>query len=76
MSQSYAIYLYADGLIQWGDDVAGYNAGDGLISFTLPVSEQNIELTSNVRKPGMWVFRLDREDIAFVACVDSPNGNC
>ena len=50
--QSYAIYLYADGLIQWsasigqlGVDglggngaVVGYNSGDGKISFSVPGS--------------------------------------
>ena len=52
-SQSYAIYLYADGLIQWtasidqggmngfGGNAAlvGYNAGDELTSFEVPGSQ-------------------------------------
>ena len=50
-SETYAIYLYADGLIQWttGDvtginglggvpAIVGYNSGDGIISYTVPGS--------------------------------------
>lgn len=77
MSQSYAIYLYANDLIQWDlhGALAGYNAGNGLISFTVPVGSELIAFSSNVRRPGMWVFRLDREDIGRFSCVNSPNGN-
>lgn len=92
MSQTYAIYLYADGLIQWtaGDSqeggngtggngaLVGYNAGDGFTSFTVPGSQTddiiNIQFTSNVDNPGMWLFRLDREDILLTSCVDIAIG--
>ena len=50
-SETYAIYLYADGLIQWttGDEtginglggvpaIVGYSFGDGIISYTVPGS--------------------------------------
>ena len=74
--ETYVIYLYADGLIQWttGDDgggvgglggnpaLVGYNAGDGIISFTVPGSQTDdiirIASTSNVDVPGVWVFRV------------------
>ena len=67
-AQSYAIYLYADGLIQWpqsGLALAGYNAGDGTTSYTIPGSFTteilNISLTSNVDVPGMWIFQFNEE---------------
>ena len=81
-NQSYAIYLYADGLIQWtssgesgfGGNAAlvGYNAGDGVTSFTLPGSHTddflNIVSISNVNVPGMLVFRLDEDDVVHPPC--------
>ena len=85
-NQSYAIYLYADGLIQWtasidqggengfGGNAAlvGYNAGDGVISFTLPGSYTddilNVVSISNVNVPGMLVFRLDDDDVVHPPC--------
>ena len=91
MSQSYAIYLYADGLIQWTASVAqggfngfggnaalaGYNAGDELVSFTVPGSQTdnilNIVSLSNVDVPGMLVFRLDKDDV-FSSCGNSSLG--
>ena len=84
--------MYADGLIQWttgdasdGEDgfggtaaLVGYNAGDGIISFSVPGSYThdilNMPSTSNVRTPGMWVFRLDKDDIVFSLCDDNPSG--
>ena len=86
--QTYAIYLYADELIQWtasidqggmngfGGNAAlvGYNAGDGITSFTIPGSQTdnilNLVSTSNIRVPGVWVFRLDEEEIVFPSCSD------
>ena len=88
-SQTYAIYLYANGLIQWttsddqggvnglgGDQppVAGYNAGDGIVSFMIPGSLTNdiikIASTSNVLVPGKWLFRLDEDDLVLL-CGDN-----
>ena len=88
-SQTYAIYLYALGLIQWttSDDqggingtggnrlpVAGYNAGDSIVSFMIPGSLTDdiikIASTSNVLIPGMWVFRLDKDDIVLLCSND------
>ena len=85
-TQTYTIYLYADGLIQWttGDDgggigglggapaLVGYNAGDGMISYTLPGSQTDaiigVASVSNVGVPGMLVFRLDQDDVVFPPC--------
>ena len=79
-TQSYAIYLYADGLIQWttGDDnggrgglggneaLAGY-ANTTITSYTIPGSRTDailgIASTTNIGVPGMWVFRLDEEEL-------------
>ena len=77
--------MYADGLIQWAESaigsdaaLAGYNAGDGVISFTVPVSQTDdiidIVSTSNVNVPGMWVFRLDEDDLVFSNCSDDLLG--
>ena len=74
--QTYTIYLYADGLIQWsqgGWALAGYNAGDGLASYTIPKSFSediiNIPSTTNVMQPGVWVFRVDRNELILALCM-------
>ena len=59
------IFIYDD--IQWtshGDEaVAGVNFGNGMNHFTIPGSRTpsvlNIEETSNVGVPGIWIFRVD-----------------
>ena len=55
--------MYAD--IQWiGDDeaLAGINFGDNINSVTIPGSLTsailNIEKTSNVGVPGVWIFKV------------------
>ena len=83
-TRSYAIYLYAGGLIQWssagegfGGNTAlvGYNAGDGLTSFTVPGSQTddivNTVFLSNSGIPGMWVFRFDSEELVLPSCQES-----
>ena len=57
------MFLYAD--IEWtsgGGAVAGINAGDGINHVTIPGSRTlsilNIEETSNVGVPGVWIFRV------------------
>ena len=71
--ETYTIYLYADGLIQWSNEgraLAGYNAGDGFTFYTAPDSLSqdiiNISLTTNVEQPGVWVFRVDRQEEAII----------
>ena len=79
--QTFIIYLYADNLIQWshsGRALAGYNAGDGIVSYTIPgsLTEEiiNIDSTTNVGVPGMWVFRVDQEQLTLPPCHDTYLG--
>jgi len=83
--QSFVIFLYADGEIQWttGDASGGsgglggtpaqvgFNAGDGIRFASVPGSQTagiiNIDNTSNVDIPGMWVYQVD-EDIRSGGC--------
>ena len=81
-SQTYVIYLYADNLIQWSQEgraLAGYNAGDGIIAYAVPGSLSldmlKIASTTNVGEPGLWVFRVDREQLIVPACEDNLPGN-
>ena len=89
---SFAIYLYADGLIQWttGDysgrsgglggipAQVGFNAGDGVRFAIVPESRTsdiiNIDMTSNVAVPGMWVFQVDGENVKIGGCQFEPEG--
>ena len=80
-NQTFAIYLYADGLIQWsqeGKALAGYSAGDGQtyynISGSLSTELLKISSTSNVGYPGLWVFRVDNNDLVFLSCVNQWPG--
>ena len=72
--RSYALFLYADGLIEWttgSSSVAhaqvGFNAGDGVRSARVASSGTpaiiNISSTSNVNIDGMWIFEVDGEEI-------------
>ena len=74
--ETYTIYLYADGLIQWShhrEALAGYNAGDGIAYYMIPESLSqdiiNIPSTTNVMQPGMWVFRVDRDELILTLCM-------
>ena len=57
----------------------GFNAGDGIRYSSVPGSRTadivNIETTSNVDMAGVWVFRVDAEDIATGGCTSDPSGN-
>ena len=62
-NQTYAIFFYADGLIQWprdGTALVGYSGTN--ISFSIGETT-DIIFTTNVESPGMLVFRLDTEDL-------------
>ena len=45
----------------------GFNAGDGDRFFSIPGSQTaailNIDSTSNVDVPGLWIFRVDQNEI-------------
>ena len=64
-TESYVIFIYADGGIKWSKGaLAGINGGDGINSITLPGSQTtsilNVDQISNVENPGVWIFRVDR----------------
>lgn len=62
---TFAFFLYADGLIQWTLDGVqiGIDGGDQVKYYTVPDSLTpdiiNITYTSNVNQPGVWIFKLD-----------------
>ena len=61
------MFLYHD--IQWGEDTStiGFNAGDGIRSFTLSdrhtASDLNLDSSSNVGIPGAFFFRVDQDEV-------------
>ena len=80
--RSFAIFLYADGKIQWttgdsnggmnglGGEYAqvGFNEGNGMDFSEIPESQTEdvikMDETSNVGKPGVWIFEISREMIS------------
>ena len=56
----------------------GFNAGDGVRFAAVPDSETpeiiNISSTSNIGVPGVWIFRVDQEDVIFGGCSSEPDG--
>ena len=69
--ESYVIFLYAHEEIQWSFDqftrfhaLAGISAGDGINFNTIPESQTaditNIDKTSNVGIPGVWMFQAGK----------------
>lgn len=86
-----AIFNYAEEGINWvtsdanggingfggNPAIAGYNAGDGIRSFTIPQSmTDNIQFidsnTGNTGNVGQWIFRIDSEQsITFAKCQGS-----
>ena len=67
--KSYAIFLYADGLIQWPSSGAqvGFNAGDNINYYNFQGSRTpnilNITQMSNVGIGGKWVFQVNQGKI-------------
>jgi len=73
--ESFVIFLYADGEIQWTtgeasdetEALAGINAGDGVNYITIPGSLTpsiiNITQTSNVGILGTWIFKVNEGNI-------------
>ena len=91
--RSFALFLYADGEIQWttGDASGGsggfggtpaqvgFNAGDGKRFANVTGSQTsaiiNIDSTTNVDRPGVWIFRIDEEEIEISQeCRNDPTG--
>ena len=81
---SFALFIYDDIQWTTGDASegesgtggfpaeVGFNAGDGVRFKEVPTSQTdeviNIETTSNVGKEGLWVFRVDQDDLAIIPC--------
>jgi hypothetical protein len=69
--RTFVTFLYEE--IQWSGDFGlsttiGFNAGDGFRSFTLPDSLTadgilNLDSTSNVGVPGVYMFRVDTVEV-------------
>ena len=65
------MFLYHD--IQWSSGTTiGFNAGDGLHYITIPESLTadgvlNLDSTSNVGIPGMYIYRVDQDPCMFNA---------
>ncbi len=53
----------------------GFNAGDGVNSYTLPLSKTtgvvNITKTSNIDVPGAWVFLVSGTSVVSGGCVEN-----
>ncbi|CAL8252359.1 unnamed protein product [Merluccius merluccius] len=56
---------------------AGFNAGDGKRYFNIPGSRTHdvaaVEGTTNVGRPGRWVFRIDDAEVEVGGCNDSAS---
>ena len=50
----------------------GFDAGDGIRHATIPGSRTdsiiNITQTSNVGTPGVWIFRIDGQEVVVAGC--------
>ena len=64
------MFLYHD--IQWSSGLTtiGFNAGDGVHYYTVPESLTtdsvlNLDNSSNVGIPGMYIYRVDREPCTY-----------
>ena len=80
--ETYTIYRYADEHIQWsrgGRALVGYNTGDGINGYAVPGSRTEdivrIASSSNVGVGGIWVFRLDEEELVLPKCFDNTLSN-
>ena len=75
---TFVIFLYADGGIEWDfPGQVGLNAGDGIRFFSHPDSFSsrltNIHTTSNVGNPGVWIFKVDGEEVVPAGCSNENN---
>ena len=63
--KSFVFFTYFD--IQWGEGTVGFDAGDGVRSFTLngslTAATQDIERRSNVDVEGLYAYRVDLPEI-------------
>ena len=72
---SFVFFLYFD--IQVGEAVIGFNAGDGVRSFTLPGSltnaTQEVEEGDNTGIEGFYAYRVDLTEIVVPGGTDVIN---
>ena len=62
--RSFAIFLYEE--INFGPGaVAGFDAGNGSRFYNIPATFQNLNSTSNVNRTGVYIFRIDSNNIIF-----------
>ena len=65
-NETYVIFLYADGLLQWtnsGGPLAGYTDGnDTILTYT---EVEDLTQATNIECLGVWVIRIDTEDPVF-----------
>ena len=61
---SFAIFIYEE-IVHSFFSVAGFDAGDGIRFFNIPGPILDIESTTNVNRPGIWMFRIDSDDLIF-----------
>ena len=70
--KSFVLFIYGD--VTWGKAGIGFNAGDGVRSYTLPgsldKSTQEVEESSNVGVEGVYMYRVDQKEII------NPGGQC
>ena len=67
---SFAILYY--NTIEWGSNdsvTIGLNAGDGIRHEDLTIPPRNLTVNSNIGIPGVFVYRVDQDDILL------PSGN-
>ena len=65
-SITFVMFLYHD--IQWSSDTTiGFNAGNGVNYYTVPTANSvfNLDNTSNVGIPGMYIYRVDQDPCTY-----------
>lgn len=69
-TSTYVLFLYADGLMSWAGTpsaLVGFNAGNGVASFTLPTSLTpsvlDVADSGNTGTRGKWVFQVHQSDV-------------
>ena len=67
-SITFVMFLYH--AIQWssGTTTIGFNAGDGVHYYTVPLNGYgvlNLDNTSNVGIPGIYIYRVDQEQCTY-----------
>ena len=69
------LFLYADDRIEWtlGPAQVGIDGGDGVNYYSVPDSRTaqivNVESTSNVNMPGLWILKVDNYIIAGIIAI-------